>query len=161
MTIPLASGIFMIFCLISVIVVSWKTVKGNMINNYHQCASQFACKCQKSSKQDFYCLITNNYHTGREFIGFLINTDNSTISQMLEFLSFQTHISLHTNNGGSSLSGCHRTFQQQIIKQKKFTAVIISTVCFSSKSMKEEISFVNVVAIPRVDSSSCRSVKSP
>lgn len=126
-----------------------------MIHNYHQYVPQFVSKCQKSNKQDFYCLITNNYHTGREFIGFLINTNNSTISQMLEFRSLQTHISLHTNNGGSSLSG--RLVSQDIsainYKAKQFIVVIIITVCFSSESMKE-ISFVNVVAIPSVDTSS-------
>lgn len=60
--------------------------EGNMINNYHHMIPRFVCKCQYSSKQDFCWLITNNYHISRGFIGFMINTNNSIISQMLECL---------------------------------------------------------------------------
>lgn len=79
--------------------------ESNMIHNYRHWVPQFVSKCQKSNKQDSCCVTTNNYHTGREFIGFLISANNSTISQMLEFLAFQAHISLHTNNGDSPPCG--------------------------------------------------------
>lgn len=125
MTIPLASGIFMIFCLISVIVVSWKTVKAN------------------------------SYHIGREFIKSLISTNNS----------FQTCISQKKqkkNNNGFSLSGrvC-QNISATNYKARRCIVVIIITDCFFSKSVKEEISFSNVVAISMWIHQGCRLLKTP